>query len=1550
MKHYYRYLLSIAIILSSASSVYAQCNPINNERVSAYSFNSISVVWDNTPATSYEYRFVVQGGNLGTATIQTTNTNGVTLTGLSQNTTYAMQVREVCSGANPWSGFFLIKTACGVVNTPFTGGFNGPAWTAGPFFNSIGTINSCWLRNPSSTGQGLIFKTGPASFVSNFTGAQNAFGGSGKYMQIANNGFTGTADSAIFESPLFDLSPLSNPELSFQYHFFGAGIEDMEVYISNDFGASYQLLQTISGQQQNSGTDAWKESLINLSAYANDTVRVRFIYKQQFLNSQNAACLDEFKIAEAPSCPRPTNFNNVFVGFNSARFQWLSGGASNWQLSYGSPGFTPSSGTIVSTNSNPGNITGLSPNTNYEVYVRDSCGPTDLSAWTGPIAFRTACSPLSTPYSENFSGNGFTVGATFNAPGTLNSCWSRTQTSGYFWKPGPPLFNPTNTGPNGDKTTGSGQYLFTETTGFTGADSATLESPLISLAGLTAPQLSFWTHMFGVNIGSLKVYINNGSGWSLLNTQTGQQQSSKTAPWLEITASLSAYVGDTIMLRFVGSKSTVNGTASDIAIDDLNIDEAPSCPKPNGLSIVSAGPNSVQLSWTSGGANNWQIEYGSPGFGQGTGTIVNANSNPFTVTGLSPNTTYQFYVRDSCGAGDVSAWSNPVGGRTPCTVFSAPYTENFDGNSWQEPQFFNQPGQIDPCWTRSDTTGYFMAPNSGNSNVFNSGPDADNTTGSGNYVYSIIAGFANASSQTDLISPLIDLSTLSNPELRFYYHMFGADIDRLVVAVNAGNGWSNVRTITGQQQSSSTAAWTEEIVSLGAYLNDTIQVRFRAFRSGSFGFSAAIALDDILVDEVPSCPRPSNFTLNSSTTNSLVLSWTTGGATNWQIQYRPIGSTGPFTIVNASSNPFTLSGLNPSTSYEIFVRDSCGAGDVSRWEGPLFESTACGVSSLPYYENFDNLPWQPGIGFSNFNDQISPCWTRNPNNVNNAFWGTKDDNTGLFQTGPDSDVSGNGNFIHFVPPGFGGSGSSFGTIRTGEIALVNAGSPYLYYQYHMFGSNIQSLQIRLNTRNNGSFLLQKSINGQQQTSSSAAWILDSIDLSSYVGDTIEVVFRAQVNGFRGAIAVDEVRIESTSAPCGAPINFNVLSTGYDSIQFNFSSINSPSATFLRWYDASLGAATATTVNNVGSPYTISGLSAGTNYVIELFDSCGSLLSDSFIDTLTTLVCPPVSASISESGWFLGRSFTSSTTNADTLTWYFGTGDSSKVANPNYIFPAAGTYQVQLVASNDCGDSDTAILNLQICDTLRANFQWTVVGDSTIFTADTANNATGYSWDLDEGFFGSGPRAAARYTTPQDKFVTLTAWNDCGDTVTNTRRVEGCLAPKADWTYTILSPINAGLRIQFDGSASTNATNFSWDFGDGNTGTGLKPIHIYNTPGLFYEVTLTVTNSCGLQDVKKFRLNQLSQEELELADKWEFELYPVPAHAWLNINLQNEERNRLDHGVYKIFSLEGKLLMQGELNYGLNRLAIGQLARGSYLIKLDLDGGSLHRRFIVKAPK
>src|SRR6478672_1773232 len=78
------------------------------------------------------------------------------------------------------------------------------------------------------------------------------------------------------------------------------------------------------------------------------------------------------------------------------------------------------------------------------------------------------------------------------------------------------------------------------------------------------------------------------------------------------------------------------------------------------------------------------------------------------------------------------------------------------------------------------------------------------------------------------------------------------------------------------------------------------------------------------------CPSPSVFTTTSITSNSVVLGWqNTLNAQSWQYIALPCGSPAPTAASTGwtptSTNPVTVTGLNPATCYNIYVRALCGS-------------------------------------------------------------------------------------------------------------------------------------------------------------------------------------------------------------------------------------------------------------------------------------------------------------------------------------------------------------------------------------------------------------------------------------------------------------------------------------------------------------------------------------------------------------------------------------------------------------------------------------------------
>lgn len=77
------------------------------------------------------------------------------------------------------------------------------------------------------------------------------------------------------------------------------------------------------------------------------------------------------------------------------------------------------------------------------------------------------------------------------------------------------------------------------------------------------------------------------------------------------------------------------------------------CAKPTGLSASSG-----YLSWTSQGADYYEVEYGTTGFALGTGTKKTVSNYWYNGGSFAAGTTYDFYVRANCGGSDFSPWSD----------------------------------------------------------------------------------------------------------------------------------------------------------------------------------------------------------------------------------------------------------------------------------------------------------------------------------------------------------------------------------------------------------------------------------------------------------------------------------------------------------------------------------------------------------------------------------------------------------------------------------------------------------------------------------------------------------------------------------------------------------------------------------------------------------------------------------------------------------------------------------------------------------------------------
>ena len=287
---------------------------------------------------------------------------------------------------------------------------------------------------------------------------------------------------------------------------------------------------------------------------------------------------------------------------------------------------------------------------------------------------------------------------------------------------------------------------------------------------LTVATGTFASFQIAVNIGDVidLNYLNTGTwggenGWNVIDNN-----------------------GNTIVSV---APTNSSGSAGAGPANTVGITACPACSAPTGVMASNITTNSADVSWTaSGSETEWWFVL--DGVGQSVTSTTNA------LTGLSPATVYTVEIAAICGAGDTSSLTLPYTFATACSVASAPYLENFDAG-------------FSPCWTQ-DTADVFDWTLDANGTPSGGTGPSDDVTGGGNYMFTEASVPRAYGDSAILISEDIDISSLSNPELSFFSHMFGSAIGTLRVDMHDGAGYSTIFTKSGDQGD----VWVEENVLL----------------------------------------------------------------------------------------------------------------------------------------------------------------------------------------------------------------------------------------------------------------------------------------------------------------------------------------------------------------------------------------------------------------------------------------------------------------------------------------------------------------------------------------------------------------------------------------------------------------------------------------------------------------------------------------------------------------------------------------------------------------
>lgn len=224
---------------------------------------------------------------------------------------------------------------------------------------------------------------------------------------------------------------------------------------------------------------------------------------------------------------------------------------------------------------------------------------------------------------------------------------------------------------------------------------------------------------------------------------------------------------------------------------------------------------------------------------------------------------------------------------------------------------------------------------------------------------STVASFSgqNEGDEARLISPILDISSVSEAKLTFSYVMFGVFTqDELEVCYRSSE--TDTWHILGTLSVSDYSNYYEQ-----TYILPNLSASYQISFNGRYQGGIYLFVSNIEVASTASCIRPTNLAAEDITMSSALLRWdTSGNESSWIIELND-----QETVVY--TQPYLMEGLTPQTDYSFRVKASCGENDESEWSTPIFFTTLCDVYVVtdenPYFDDFeassDFICWQTEI-------------------------------------------------------------------------------------------------------------------------------------------------------------------------------------------------------------------------------------------------------------------------------------------------------------------------------------------------------------------------------------------------------------------------------------------------------------------------------------------------------------------------------------------------------------------------------------------------------------
>lgn len=391
-----------------------------------------------------------------------------------------------------------------------------------------------------------------------------------------------------------------------------------------------------------------------------------------------------------------------------------------------------------------------------------------------------------------------------------------------------------------------------------------------------------------------------------------------------------------------------------------------------------------------------------------------------------------------------------------------------------------------------------------------------------------------------------------------------------------------------------------------------------------------------IVANAITCAAPQNIVATNITNTTADISWA-ASESNPSSGYdyvlitdgtTPNALTTPTGNVAAGATSISVTGLNSNAYYEVFVRANCGVGNLGVWSASKGFTTTCTAIAAPYTQNFNSTNWQIGSTSSNYDG----CWNRNPSdNTSKYTWAVGSGTTPTTGTGPSDDVTGGGKYLFTEADN--GQANDLAILNVPPIDISTLTTPRIQLSYHMFGANTGTLKVQVKEVGASVYNTQLTITGQQQTSTSDAFMLDFADLSPYLGKIVNIrIVAERGGGINSDIAIDQFEVKENS--CTPATNIRISNLLTTSINLNWDTVTDAASGY-EWVimaggvlpDPANAVATGTVAQGITNA-PVTGLIANTNYTAYIRSDCGAFGQSAWspatnFKTLCTIFTAPI---------------------------------------------------------------------------------------------------------------------------------------------------------------------------------------------------------------------------------------------------------------------------------------------------------------------------------------